>query len=113
MSQAEKASSESNRYRKLAEDRLELLHQFKQTNDMLHQRLVDLEERVRLLMRSQGNNRETSEELKKLLKEIEDLDELLYKDIKKTRISEPLQTIRKIHGDDVSTKLLQTKVREL
>lgn len=51
--------------------------------------------------------------MKKLLKEIEDLDELLYKDIKKTRISEPLQTISKIHGDDVSNKLLQTKVREL
>lgn len=74
LSQAEKASNDAIRYRKLAEERLELLHQFKQTNDILHQRLIDLEERVKLLMRTQAINRETNEELKKLLKEIEDLD---------------------------------------
>ena len=74
LSQAEKAGNDAIRYRKLAEERLELLHQFKQTNDILHQRLIDLEERVKLLMRTQAINRETNEELKKLLKEIEDLD---------------------------------------
>lgn len=36
ISESEKVSRESNRYKKLAEERLEILHQFKQTNDVLH-----------------------------------------------------------------------------
>ena len=60
--------NESNRYRKLADERLELLHNFKQTNDTLHERILALEERIRGLARNQGHNKEQADVLKRLLR---------------------------------------------
>ena len=95
-------NQESGRYKKISEERLELLHQFKQTNDIVHHRLLDLEERVRQLNRAQGKDKETSEALKKILKEIEDMDEVVYNDVKKTKVSEPVQMA---YGKDIPAKL--------
>ena len=100
---------ESGRYRKLAEDRLELLHHFKQTNDTVHERMLALEEKIRSLSRNQGHNKEQADNLKKLLRDVEELDEILYNDIKKTRISEPVQHIH--HGGELTSKLQDIKVR--
>ena len=86
-----------------------MLHQFKQTNDLVHQRLLELEEKVRQLNRSQGKDKESAAALKKIMKELEDLDEIVYKDIKKTKISEPVQTISPTK--ELSAQMQTTKVR--
>lgn len=85
------------------------MHHFKQTNDTLHERMLALEEKLRSLARNQGS-KENSETMKRLLRDVEELDEILYNDIKKTRISEPVQHL---HHGDLSSKLQETKVREL
>ena len=111
ISQAERASQESARYHTLADERLAMLHQFKQTNDVLHVKLLELEEKVRQLSRNQGGNKESADALKKLLKEIEELDQVVYSDIKKTKIPQATQIISP--GAELSSKLQETKMREL
>lgn len=78
----------------------------------MHQRLVSSEERLRQLLKLQEKSlsKENVDELKKILREIEEADELHYSDIKKTKITEPIQNL-KIYGIDVSTKLQETRIR--
>jgi hypothetical protein len=72
-----------------------------------------LEERLRQLLKEKGYSRQQQEEIRTLLKEIEELDELIYQDIKKAKISTPVSYVTKDHGSNVSIQLLQAKNREL
>ena len=50
-------------------------------------------ELLRDLAKNQSG-KDNAENMKKMLKEIEDLDEMIYQDIKKTKVSEPVQIIQ-------------------
>lgn len=53
---AEKSSVEVDRFRRISEERLELLHQYKQINDVLHQRLLASESKLRQLIKEQSSS---------------------------------------------------------
>ncbi len=54
-SQLEKSKLETERYRRISDERLTLLHKYKQTNDILHKRLQTIEENLRSLVKKDGS----------------------------------------------------------
>lgn len=83
------------------------MHRYKQTNDLLHQRLLGLEQTLNALIKKDSSSlsKETLDKLKEIQEEIQHLDRLLYSDIKNTKIAEPIQSIVKTQGTDINYRL--------
>lgn len=68
---------------------------------------MNLKEALNALIKKDSSalNRETLDKLKGIERDIEELGELLYSDIKNATIAEPIQLITKTQGTDINFRL--------